>query len=78
MRDKVRLNSLSLPPAGDWLQMVSCPALGLQLKAAELRMGCLFRLGVEPLCSRVRVPVWPVGSLLMPWETITVGWGVHP
>ena len=45
VRDKARLNSLTLPHAGDWLQVVPCPALGLQLKAQELRISCLYRLG---------------------------------
>ena len=36
-RDQARLQSLSLPHAGDWLHVVLTPALCLQLWPAEFR-----------------------------------------
>ena len=47
-REKARLLSVQLPHAGDWLQVIPSPTLGLQLRAAELRTAVLYRLG-EPL-----------------------------
>ena len=46
VRDKTRLNSLSLRHAGDWLNIVPCAALGLQLRPAEFRTATLYRLGM--------------------------------
>ena len=39
---------MQLPHAGDWLQVIPSPALGLQLRAGEFRTSVLYRLG-EPL-----------------------------
>ena len=45
-RDQTRLASLSLAHTGDWLNVVPCAALGLQLRAAEFRVAVLYRLGM--------------------------------
>ena len=45
-REKARLNSVSLPHAGEWLQVVPSPSLGLQLWPAEFRTSVLYRLGM--------------------------------
>ena len=37
-RDRARLGSVALPHAGDWLTVVPCPALGLQLRSPEFRV----------------------------------------
>ena len=44
-RESARLNFLSLPHAGDWLNVVPSPALGLQLRGQEFRTSVLYRLG---------------------------------
>ena len=45
-RDKAHLNSVALPHAGDWLQVVPSAALGLQLRTPEFRTSVLYRLGM--------------------------------
>ena len=45
-RDLARLQSVSLPHAGDWLTVVPSPSLGLNLRPAEFRTVCLYRLGM--------------------------------
>ena len=42
VRDNARLNSLALPRAGDWLNVVPSPALGLQLRGREFRTSVLY------------------------------------
>jgi hypothetical protein len=44
-RDIARLASLSLPHAGDWLNVRPCPALGLHLSSAEFSISVRYRLG---------------------------------
>ena len=46
MRDKVRLGSLGLPHAGDWINVIPSPSLGLQLRSSEFRTAALYRLGL--------------------------------
>ena len=46
VRDKARLNSVQLPHAGDWLNVVPSPSLGLQLRPPEFRVSVLYRLGM--------------------------------
>ena len=46
MRDKARLGSVGLPHAGDWLNVVPCPSLGLQLRPSEFKTAVLYRLGL--------------------------------
>ena len=44
-REKVRLNSLSMPRAGDWLNTVPVRALGLHLRPKEFSVAVKYRLG---------------------------------
>ena len=46
LRDKARLNLVALPHAGDWLNVVPTPSLGLQMKTIEFRTAVLYRLGM--------------------------------
>ena len=46
LRDKTRLASLSLSHSGDWLGVVPCAALGLQLRPAKFRVAILYGLGM--------------------------------
>jgi hypothetical protein len=46
-RLKAALNSLSLPHAGDWLNVVPTPALGLSLNTQEFRASAMYRLGLH-------------------------------
>ena len=45
VRDVARLASLGLRHAGDWLNLVPCPALGLHLRPAEFTCALKYRLG---------------------------------
>ena len=59
-REKARLNSLSLPHAGAWLEAVPIPALGLYLQPSEFVLAMRYRLGCPvydrsgpcPACQR--------------------------
>ena len=42
-REKVRLESLSLPQLGTWLAAATIPALGLHLHPNELRVSATYR-----------------------------------
>ena len=44
-RDKARLASLGLPHAGDWLNVIPSPVLGLHVRPQEFRYSVLYRLG---------------------------------
>ena len=46
-RELVRVTSLSLPPTGDWLNVVPNPALGLHLKTLEITMSARYKLGLD-------------------------------
>ena len=60
VRETARLASLGLAHAGDWLNLVPCPALGLHLRPAEFTAALKYRLGVPmydregpcPACGR--------------------------
>ena len=60
MRETARLASLGLAHAGDWLNLVPCPALGLHLRPAEFTAALKYRLGAPmydwegpcPACGR--------------------------
>ena len=60
MRDKARLASLSLAHAGDWLNALPSPVLGLHVRPQEFRYSILYRLGAPiystsgpcPACQR--------------------------
>ena len=44
-RDKARLASLGLLHAGDWLNVIPSPVLGLHIRPQEFRYSVLYRLG---------------------------------
>ena len=44
-RDKARLASLGLAHAGDWLNVIPSPVLGLHVRPQEFRYSVLYRLG---------------------------------
>ena len=44
-RDKTRLISLSLPHAGDWINVIPSATLGLHVRPQEFRYSVLYRLG---------------------------------
>ena len=50
-RDKARMSSLGIKHAGDWLNVVPNPSLGLLLRAQEFRSAVMYRLGV-PMFQR--------------------------
>ena len=50
MRNKARLASLGLAHAGDWLNAVPSPVLGLHVRPQEFRYSIMYRLGA-PLYS---------------------------
>ena len=47
VREVARLASVSLPHAGDWLNVVPSPALGLHLRRQEFPVVVKYRLGIE-------------------------------
>jgi hypothetical protein len=59
-RDIARLASLGLPHAGDWLNVIPSPTLGLHLRSAEFTISVKYRLGGQvyhttgqcPACQR--------------------------
>ena len=46
IRNKARLNSLSLPHAGDWLDVIPSPALNLNLNTRSFAAAVCYRLGL--------------------------------
>ena len=46
-REIARLASLGLPHAGDWLNVVPSPSLGLQMRQSEFIMSVKYRLGCD-------------------------------
>ena len=47
IREKARLQSLSLPQSGAWISAAPIPALGLHLSSNEFRVALKYRLGVN-------------------------------
>ena len=62
IRDKARLNSLSIQHSGDWLNCVPSHALGLHLKDQEFVLMCRYRLGVPVHDSDGVCPACNLGS----------------
>ena len=56
-RDQAILNSLSLPHAGDWLNVVPNPILGLHLHSREFINAVKYRLGVPIFASAGHCPM---------------------
>ena len=52
--DKARMASLGLPHAGDWLNVIPSPVLGLHVRPQEFRFSVLYRLGA---------PIYPSAGL---------------
>ena len=60
MRDRARLGAVSLPHAGDFLNVVPSPILGLHMRGSEFRQIVSYRLGIPvydvaaacPACRR--------------------------
>jgi hypothetical protein len=50
-RDKARIASLGLPHAGDWLNVIPSPILGLHVRPQEFRYSVLYRLGAPVYSS---------------------------
>ena len=46
-REQARLNSVSLPKTGSWLQAVPQKALGLHMHPKELKINLEYRLGMK-------------------------------
>ena len=57
MRETARLASLGLAHAGDWLNLVPCPALGLHLSPAEFTAALKYRLGASLTGRDLALPV---------------------
>ena len=52
LRDKARLNSLSLAKAGAWLTVIPSKTLGLHLARKEFRVSVQYRLGLKVFGSK--------------------------
>ena len=62
MRDTARLASLGLPHAGDWLNVVPSPALGLHLRPAEFTVSVKYRLGCDVFSASGKCTACPYDS----------------
>ena len=56
VREKARLTSLGLPHAGDWLNVLPSPTLGLHMRAAEFVVSVKYRLGVPVFSEAGQYP----------------------
>ena len=61
-RDIARLASLGLPHAGDWLNVVPSPALGLHLRPTEFIVSTKYRLGCNVFSSAGKCTACPLHS----------------
>ena len=57
-RDKTRLTSLSLPHAGDWINVTPSTTLGLHVRPQEFRYLVLYRLGAPVYPSSGPCPAY--------------------
>ena len=73
-RDKARINSLSLPHAGDWLNSIPSTILGLHLKPCEFRLAALYRLGAPIFSSEGKCPACPFRSDVYGDHAISCGY----
>jgi hypothetical protein len=62
VRDTARLASLGLPHAGDWLNVVPSPALGLHLRPAEFTVSVKYRLGCDVFSASGKCTACPYDS----------------
>ena len=58
-RDIARLASLGLPHAGDWLNVMPSPALGLHIRSTEFSVSVRYRLGCKVFRSAGQCPACP-------------------
>ena len=63
IREKARLQSLSLPQSGAWLSAAPIPALGLHLSSNEFRVVLKYRLGVKLYENERKCPFCKSGTL---------------
>ena len=63
IREKARLQSLSLPQSGAWLSAAHIPALGLHLSSNEFRVALKYRLGVKLYEEEKKCPFCKSGTL---------------
>ena len=63
IREKARLQSLSLPQSGAWLSAAPIPALGLHLSSNEFRVALKYRLGVKLYENERKCPSCKSGTL---------------
>ena len=56
VREKARLTSLGLPHAGDWLNVLPSPTLGLHMRLAEFVIAVKYRLGVPVFSESGQCP----------------------
>ena len=63
IREKARLQSLSLPQSGVWLSAAPIPALGLHLSSNEFRVALKYRLGVKLYENERKCPFCKSGTL---------------
>ena len=63
IREKARLQSLSLPESGAWLSAAPIPALGLHLSSNEFRVALKYRLGVKLYENERKCPFCKSGTL---------------
>ena len=62
MRGKARFASLNLAHAGDWLNVVPSPVLGLHVRPQEFRYAILYRLGAPLYTSSGPCPACGIKS----------------
>ena len=58
-REIARMASLGLPHAGDWLNVVPSPVLGLHLRSAEFSIAVKYRLGCPVFSTAGKCPACP-------------------
>ena len=63
IREKARLQSLSLPQSGAWLSAAPIPALGLHLSSNEFRVALKYRLGVKLYENERKCPFRKSGTM---------------
>jgi hypothetical protein len=56
VREKARLTSVGLPHAGDWLNVLPSPTLGLHIRPAEFVTSVKYRLGVPVFTEAGQCP----------------------
>ena len=73
-RDIARLASLGLPHAGDWLNVVPSPSLGLHLRPPEFIVSVKYRLGMDIFSTYGKCTACPLPSDSRGDHTISCGY----